>query len=686
MTAAPTSADLLAAAGITPEAAATPAAPIPGTEIIPPTWPALLEQAEALVGQMEAAGRWQDFAERLDAVCDGWGALLLQDPAAKRHQGQLVATLSQHSKAGHGPTKTEAKDYLKAGAERIAQQVERVRAADRASAAAEASAAPPFTLKGWAPEGNSLYYQVVATGHVRRIPPPTGGGPSGLLSLAPKEWWEAIYSSPRGMDWVAAASAVIQASEGRTFRPDSRRGRGVWTDAGRVVWHLGDRLLVDGQRYGVGEIETAHTYDLMPPLPPLEHGPLLTDAQGAAILEALQAVGWTEPAAHLLLAGWCVVGNVGGAMQYRPAVQLTAQWGKGKTTTIQVAVIPLLGGLVELLSNATEAMVRQRAKGDALPVLLDESEQGDSSGRTRAGHLRLMRHSFDGRTGGRGTAHGEASEQRIRYSILAAGINATVPEPADRSRIVTLTRRHLPQAEWEQAERKIAAAISPEIGQALIRRTVAHLPTLQANARTLARAIEARGDAARNGDCYGTLLAGALLLFSTEALTPEQAAAWLDQIGWSGAASQDGSDPLDEGVQCLEQILAHTVRWVEEDSHSGVISLRELAVMVKVAGGAHDEAERTLGRHGLKVYLGALSLHTGPPVPGTWLLVANGTPGLERLLAPTRWAKGGHRQHLESLPGAVKPRSGRQFPADAYRRCTAIPWETAFPGAGGGDA
>ncbi|TVS07798.1 MAG: hypothetical protein EA413_00325 [Cyanobium sp. PLM2.Bin73] len=683
MTAAPKGADLLAAAGITPEAAATPAAPIPGTEIIPPTWPALLEQAEALVGQMEAAGRWQDSAERLDAVCDGWGALLLQDPAAKRHQGQLVATLSQHSKAGHGPTKTEAKDYLKAGAERIAQQVERVRAADRAKAAAEAFTAPPFTVKGWDPERRFIYYQVVASGHVGRLSPPGGNGSSGLLQLAPKGWWETTYGGSQGVDWMAAADAVIQTAEGRTFSPGSRRGRGVWIDASRVVWHLGDRLLVDGRPCGVGEIQTAHTYDLKAALPPLERGLQLTDAQGAAVLAALQSVGWSDPAAYLLLGGWCVVANVGGAMEYRPAVQLTAQWGKGKTTTIQLAVIPLLGGLVELLSNATEAAVRQRAKGDALPVLLDESEQGDSNGRTRAGHLRLMRHSFDGRTGGRGTAHGEVSEQRIRYSILAAGINATVPEPADRSRIVTLTRRHLPQPEWEQAERAISSAITPEIGQALIRRTVHHLRTLQANAVTLARAIERRGDAARNGDCYGTLLAGAYLLRSTEALTPEQAAAWLDRIGWTGATAQDGSEPLNEGVQCLELVLAHPIRWMEEDSPTGSISLRELAH--RALAGHQSDAELALGRHGLKAYLGELSVHIGAPVTGRWLLVANDSPGLEKLLSSTRWAKGGHRLHLEQLPGAVKPRDARRFPADKRRRCTAIPWDVAFPDAGGGD-
>jgi hypothetical protein len=654
-----------------------------------PAWESLIPRLTALASQ------WAETARDAPEVKAGRGALVqvlgdagsraIGRTAADRMFGDAAARLRHAAKEEAAAQRTadlEAAKEADAAANEDASARRAQIAAERAAASDEALGAPPFILKGWDPARKAINYQHRDTGQLGSIPAPTGSGSSGLLSLAPLEWWERAYSIPGdkpGVRWLDAASSVTQwANDCPVFRPGSVRGRGVWLDAERVVWNLGDRLLVDGAAQRLVELQSEHTYALAQPLPSIERGPELTDQKGVAVVAALEAMGWEEPLAHLLLAGWAVTASVGGALVHRPGVQLTAGAGSGKTTAAERGVLPLLGGLVELQSEVTEAAVRQRAKGDALPVLIDESEQGDGHGRARAGHLRLLRCSFDGRPGGRGTVHGEPLEQKIRYSILLAGINATIPSPADRSRVAIVTRRHLPAEEWQQVEQALAAAVTADVGRALIRRTVAHLRTLRANARTLARAIEAAGDTSRAGDCYGALLAGALLLTSIATLTPESAAAWLEEIGWTGALAQSDEEQADEGRQCLERILAHRVRWTGDSFPSGEITLGELAVAVMEggAGAGHSsvaipEAVNALGRSGLRVLTGAENV-------GGALAFANNAPGLLAILERTPWANGGHRQRLLGLPGAstTGKASKLRFPTDPTpRRAVVVPWE-----------
>jgi len=111
----------------------------------PFTWAAIWTQAESLATDLSAAGaNWQPLSGRLDALAGDWGALLLGNPEAERHQAELVAMLGDAGGKGI-PGKAPVKKYLKIGAEVVrrchaeAQQAERQ--AERA-AAAEAGEAP----------------------------------------------------------------------------------------------------------------------------------------------------------------------------------------------------------------------------------------------------------------------------------------------------------------------------------------------------------------------------------------------------------------------------------------------------------------------------------------------------------------------------------------------------------------
>jgi len=359
----------------------------------------------------------------------------------------------------------------------------------------------PYRVLGWCSERSRVYYQHRQTGQIASIKPSSQPGP--LLHLAPIGWWKHRHPGEKGpVDWAAACSDVIeQANRANVFAPEGIRGRGVWMEGDRVVWHLGDRLEVDGQEVALIEHRSTHHYPRLPQLDVERTVDPLSDAEGREILKAVEAMGWATPLDPLHLLGWAVLANVGGALEKRPALQITSRFGSGKTFTRERVLQPLLAGLAISRSNSTEAGIRQLLKADTLPVLIDESEGEDQS--RREGHLRLARLSYDGSPTDRGTTHGQALSYAIRSSVAMVGINATITNPAERSRTVLVGREQVPQAEWAPVDRRLQELLTPETGARLLRRAVNHLSILRANVATFRRAVEAQlgcGAAARAGD------------------------------------------------------------------------------------------------------------------------------------------------------------------------------------------
>lgn len=257
----------------------------------------------------------------------------------------------------------------------------------------------------------------------------------------------------------------------------------------------------------------------------------------------------------------------------------------------------------------------------------------------------------------------------MRSSIALVGINATVTNPADRSRVVVVGRQPLPPEKWGPVDRKLQKLLTVETGAQLVRRTVTHLPTLRANVATFRTVVEAQlpaGAAARAGDTYGALLAGAHLLLSTAEVDKAQALAWLDDIGWDAAAAL-GVDATPEqssaaeGAQCLATLLSHEEQW-RTDTGTGKVTIRELLELARSPSGA-DEAEQArtaLGRRGIKATDHAL-------------VIANSAEALAPIYGSTKWRNGGHRDRLRDLPGADA--SGPvHFKVVGTQKATTVPW------------
>lgn len=525
----------------------------------------------------------------------------------------------------------------------------------------------PFKVLGWCPDRKVIWYQHRQTGQISYITPSAQATP--LLKLAPASHWKTLHPGRLGTDWTAATSQVIESANSKgVFSMDRLRGRGVWMDGTKVVWHLGDLLEVDGKPVKLIDFESAFYYQRLPRLAIDPVTAPLSDAEGKEILKAVKAMGWCSPLDHLHLLGWIVLANVGGALDKRPVLQITCGFGKGKTYTLTVVIGPLLAGLAISQSNSSEAAIRQTLNTDTLPVLIDESEGEDHQ--RREGHLKLARLSFDGVATSRGTTHGKALTYAVRSSIALVGINATVPNPADRSRVVVVGRQPLPPAQWGPVDQKLRELLTVDTGAQLLRRTVTHLPTLLANVATFRRVVEAQlpaGAAARAGDTYGALVAGAFLLTSTKVVDEAQALDWLDSVKWSasdawGVDAAPEQSAAAEGEQCLAKLLSYQESWRSDDKGSGKITVRELLGHARSPGSGDEakEARKVLGRLGIKA-------------TDSGVMIANQAEALAPIYGNTKWRNKGHIDRLRDLPGA-EPCGLVHFPAIASHKATKIPW------------
>ena len=519
----------------------------------------------------------------------------------------------------------------------------------------------PFVCLGFS-EG-TYYYQPGSTGQVISLSRSSHTG-TNLLSLAPLSFWEALYPSKTGVNWLAAASSLFerQAAAG-IFSADRIRGRGAWWDDGRSVLHLGDRLLIDGAMQPITKTARSRFHyqrllsiDLPDQLDPL------SDQQGLEIIDIASRFHWEVPASGLLLAGWVALAPICGALQWRPHVWLTASAGSGKSAILDRVV----GALLESMAlfpegNTTEAFIRQQLRADAIPVVFDEAESNEKADRQRIQSiLSLARVSSSSGRGviGKGGADGNAQSFTIRSMFLLCSISTALKQGADQSRFAQLTLRNpsfMPKPErvahWSALDADITRLCTPELGHRMLLRMVRQIPIIRDSVAVFRRAAAERFDSQREGDQYGTLLAGAWSLANSRPATIEDAYQLIDTNNWDAYREQAEADE----ERCLQHILQHPMRIELEhtDVTGGKVfsrvstATRTVWELVEAMNGSSeskdltaDTAEPHLGRIGIRVM-------------DDRLVIANTALGLQRILADTPWAHSWPTV-LARLPGATK--------------------------------
>ena len=528
----------------------------------------------------------------------------------------------------------------------------------------------PFRLLGV--EGDEFYYmpdrgqQIVAL---------TAGGhtKNNLMRLAPLNAWEGAFEGKSGCDWDASVNALIQRNQSLPkFDPRRIRGRGCWIDGSDVVFHAGDRLVVNGAESSIPGFDSAvraiYEGALEIPVDSADHA---TNREAARVIELCEMLSWERPLFGKLLAGWLAMAPVCGALTWRPHLWVTGPSGSGKSWTVANIIQPLVGmTAIHVQGNTSEAGIRGMLGSDALPVVFDEAESEDRASQIRFDRVLELARQASTETGAgivKGTATGGSVTYLVRSMFLFASIGVAAVKKADVSRVTVLPLRKntgpFAQAEFAAIKKLWAETIAQKSYCERIRsRSLRFAKILRANCETFSQvAVEFTGDK-RSADQIGTLLAGAFSLTSTKEITPEAAKEWMAKQDWTGFQADDVDN--DEN-QCFAHLFSAILRYEAEGrgaSRSVDEIIREIRSIPDHAAdaelGRRRELKDVLIRHGLRLSDGRL-------------YVANRHAQLERVFADTPWAGAKWRQQLERMPGGQK-HEVTSFGANVRQRAVSV--------------
>jgi putative DNA primase/helicase len=502
-----------------------------------------------------------------------------------------------------------------------------------------------------------------------------------LLQLAPLSWWEAFYPSRDGVATRAAANDLMQSCHRvGVFDPARVRGRGAWLDQGRVVLHLGDRLLVDDAEHEVATFPSANIYERARPLA-LPLGEPLTTSEAARLIDVCAHVSWEEPEAMgRLLAGWLVIAPVCGALAWRPHIWITSEHGAGKTWVLDNIVKPTLGAIaLQVQSKTTEAGLRGELGLDARPIVFDEAESQNTRDRDRLQQILDLARQASSETGAvilKGTQTGGVKRYRINSCFAFSSINVALAQAADESRTIVLSIAppSEPDARNERfAELKalVTDVITPDFSARLLARTLKLLPTLRANAETFATAIARHYGSRRLGDTLGAVMAGAWSLRSSRLVSVDEADEIVAKREWvRTTAERHTAEP--DWSRALAHLAQIEIRVASVNS--GRVEPVSLGEIVAVLTGASDEV--TLARDEMRKAL----LRAGAKIETIggreYVVVAKQSETIRRGFAGTPWESAWFAALLR-VPGAARhPSAVTRFgpfvsravivPADAF--------------------
>lgn len=566
------------------------------------------------------------------------------------------------------PAKGDVSDWLVAGGTKEALLEAAAQAPlwtpRKAAEAAPAVQEAPFVCLGYS--DGVYYYLPRGTSQVAALTP-SNHSKLGLLTLAPLSYWVKVYGSDNGgIAWTGAASdCMTHCARQGVFNPLRIRGRGAWHENGRPVVHLGDAIVVDGQRRPVGTPEPGgYIYPAAVPMPIDYANPL--DAPDAAVLSQFcDRLSWERPIHGRLLAGWLAIAPICGALSWRPHIWITGAAGTGKSWVMDNIMRPILGRVgLFVQGDTTEAGIRQALGYDARPVLFDEAEGESERSQSRMQNvLALMRQSSseNGSVIVKGTMSGAVKIYCIRCCFAFSSIGVGIKQHSDSTRVsvLALRKNEAPNAAeiFAAIKQDSAELLTPAWVGRLHARMITLIPVVRANAEVFAIAAARHIGSQRMGDQVGALLAGAYALHSDKEISRAEAQAWIEKQDW---AEQTTIQESPDETLCLQRILQHLVRVPDNHGRVEQISVGEMI----------DLATSTLDPEGNAYRLALMRL--GIRVDQETVTIASQHTGIQEILSGTPWGDWG--RILRRLPGATATPAPVRF-AGLRARGTAIPRE-----------
>lgn len=509
---------------------------------------------------------------------------------------------------------------------------------------------------------------------------PRGGGqivelkshehtPLRLIALAPlNDWHRSRKDAEEGpitsYQWQQFANGMIhcQHQEG-IFEEERVRGRGAWVDGRRTIVHTGSEVIVDGVTTPLEGISSRFIYEAASPW---EFGfsDAATDAEAARLVNVCERLTWELKLSGALLAGWCVVAPVSGALRWRPHIWNTGSSGSGKTFVTDKIIGRMVGPAAERFEgNTTEAAIRQTLGHDARPVIIDEAESEDQEGiRRMQGVLNLARVSSSGGKISKGGSAHRAVTFTVRSCFCFSSIHTALKFQSDESRVTKLVL--LPNmkadadAHYQALLRDVNAWFTPEYAARMFARSVKHMQTLLANCDTFTDAASIVLKSRRAADQIGPMLAGYHLCLSTKLVTPKQAEDFIRSKNWDDHISSIKG--VSDEMRVFQFIMSRRVR----TSHSEVTIGQALELIKDNA--ANVETQR--------IYANAIAPY-GVKLDGGEIYISNTSQLLKEMFlkdAPqyaNEW-----KRPLSQLPGAAKTAGGTRFAPGMNDRATVLPY------------
>lgn len=405
----------------------------------------------------------------------------------------------------------------------------------------------PFRVLGY--NGPDYYYFPFAKQQIVSLTA-SGHTLNNLLQLGALSQWETNFMGAgithKNLPTFAANAMFAKAHEIGVFQVEDKvRGAGVWTDAGRIVLHCGDRLIVDRKPMPPKLMTSAYVYVAANRVFTVaKEG--LNDQQASRLRTICGLPTWENPLSGILLAGWLVTAPICGALDWRPHIWIHGESESGKSSIMTKIVRPIIGPIgLNVDGTTTESSIRNTIVSDARPVIFDEAEGRKGLVSSMDGVLQLARLAS---SGGTVRKYGQRPFT-ARSSFCFSAINPPIKDFADETRIskMNLLKNRSPNAQlmYDDMLALIDEVITPDYSKRLLTRTILNMPTLMKNIATLRRAAREETKGARAADQISVMLAGWWLLGTTDLITPDEARALVAQHTWDDhtAINQD-PDPV----------------------------------------------------------------------------------------------------------------------------------------------
>lgn len=481
--------------------------------------------------------------------------------------------------------------------------------------------------------------------------------------LVPDEtYWSRQYGGREGIPWKSIGTHLIAQCMGKGFySPERLRGRGVWLDDGRVVAHLGDRVVVDGVVTEPASIDSHYVYPQRAKfMGGVGRAMPLGDKIGRQFRAACRLVRWEKDVYGDLLAGWIAVAPICGALPWRPHIWVTAPAGTGKTFVLENIIAWAISPMFVFAKGATTAAgLRGKLRSDALPVIYDEAEANGMAAEQRMqGILQFARNaSQEGDAHEyKGTQTHDAVEFEVRSAMCASSIRVPLDQGADIRRFSVLTMKKGPSdTESERGEneahfkklRSALAALPPDFSQQLISRQIRNLQAIRATVEIFGEQVARMAGDRPMGQQLGTLIAGCYSLVRQDVPTAGEARDYLRRFDWEEFnQAKDAREDMD-----VFRYLSS--RLIKFSNAQGKMVERSLGEVCAVAASlAADDsyvpaaAEKILNRFGMRFH----------PMAGdvTGFALALKHDQLDELMGRSQYSKGWRRiiaRHPQATTG-----------------------------------